>query len=257
MRLIKTGLQTYSVRDHLSEDYEGTLKRIADMGYRYIEIGGFGPYNSDEWNTILKKYGLSIISNHIQIEMLEESLNHILEFNRSIGNHRIVCPYLREERRQDIDGYRSVARSLMKIGKKCRDNGFSLYYHNHAFEFTSYDGKTGFDVLIEETDPELLQFEVDTCWVKFGGDNPADFIKRLSNRCEIIHLKDLEEGDKLVFREVGSGILDFSAIISAAEQAGTQFMIVEQDVCPTDALECVKKSFDHIESVKSKIGMSN
>ncbi len=255
MRKIPVGLQTYSVRDYLSEDYEGTLKRIADIGYPYLEIGGFGPYNSNEWNEVLEKYHLQILSNHIQIEMLEESLNHIMEFNRSIGNHRIVCPYLREERRQDLDGYRSVADSLNKIGKKCRERGFELYYHNHAFEFTDYEGKCGFDVLIAETDPELVQFEVDTCWVKFGGQDPADFIRRLAGRCKIIHLKDLEAGEKVVFREVGAGILDFEKIFKAACEAGTEYFVVEQDVCPKDSLECVADSFANIQKIAQKIGM--
>lgn len=255
MRNIPVGLQSYSVRDYLSEDYEGTLKKIAEIGYRYLEIGGFGPYNSDEWNEILEKYQLKILSNHIQIEMLEESLNHIMEFNHAIHNHRIVCPYLREERRQDLEGYHRVADSLNKIGKKCKERGFELYYHNHAFEFTDFDGKCGFDVLIEETDPDLVQFEVDTCWVQFGGRQPQDFIRKLSGRCKIIHLKDLEAGEKIVFREVGAGILNFQSIFEAAVEAGSEYFIVEQDVCPKDSLECVKDSFENIQKIKRELGM--
>lgn len=253
MNQIPVGIQTYSVRDYLSEDYEGTLKKIADIGYHNIEIGGFGPYNSDEWNEVLRKYDLNILSNHIQIEMLEESFNHIAEFNKSIGNHRIVCPYLREERRQDLESYKRVAESLNKIGGKCKEKGFELYYHNHAFEFTDYDGTCGFDILIRETDPELVRFEVDTCWVKFGGKDPADFIRGLKGRCNIIHLKDLEAGDKVVFREVGAGILNFGEIFEAALESGVENFVVEQDVCPKDSLECIADSYKNIEKIWSEI----
>ena len=187
--------------------------------------------------------------------MLEESFNHIAEFNRSIGNNRIVCPYLREERRQDLDGYRSVARTLNKIGKKCKDIGFEFYYHNHAFEFKDYEGKCGFDILIEETDPELVRFEIDTCWVKFGGRNPAKFIKSLAGRCQIIHLKDLEAGDKIVFREVGEGIIDFNDVFRACSNSSVDWFVVEQDVCATNALECVETSLCNINKLKSNIGI--
>ena len=194
------GLQLYTVRDHLSRDYRGTLARIAEMGYRHIEMGGFGPFGVGEWNEVLRQYGLSVCANHIQIEMLEESFSHIAEFNEAIGNRRLVCPYLREERRSDLADYRRTAGTLNSLGRLCRDRGFEFYYHNHAFEFTDLGGTCGFEVLTAETDPELVQFELDTYWVAFGGQDPADWIARLKGRCGVLHLKDMDAKDRQVVK---------------------------------------------------------
>lgn len=250
---IPVGLQTYSVRDFLDENYLKSLQKIADIGYDCIEIGGFGPYTTSEWKNVLSETGLSIVANHIQIEMLEESFNHIIEFNRAISNHRIVCPYLREERRQDLEGYKAVAKVLNKIGKKCKEQEFDFFYHNHAFEFTDYNGKCGYDILINETDPNYVQFEIDTCWVKFAGRDPVETLVSLAGRCDIIHLKDLEDGKKIVFKEIGAGILDFNKIISKARDIGVKCLIVEQDVCMRNAFDCVADSYNEIKKISENL----
>lgn len=250
MKTFPIAMTTYTMREPLSADYEPTLARIAGIGYSAIEIGGFGPYSTAEWNRVLERLGLSILSNHIAIEMLEESFSHIIEFNRAIGNHRIVVPYLREERRQSAQDYLRVADSLNRIGRRCKENGFDLFYHNHAFEFTDFNGRTGMDILIGETDSSLVQFEVDTCWVRYGGADPAQFIRALKGRCQLIHLKDLEAGSQIVFREVGEGIVDFGSVLSACRDSEVEWLLVEQDTCPTDPFDCITTSLRNIDRLQ-------
>lgn len=252
---IPVALQVYTIRDEVSKNYEAALEKVSKMGYEGLEIGGFGPYSSEEWNKILKKLNLKIVSNHIQIETLEESFNHIAEFNLSIGNSRIVCPYLREERRESLEDYKRTADSLNQIGAKCKSKGLKLFYHNHAFEFKEYDGKKGMDILFENTDPELVMFEIDTYWVKYAGMDPTDLIKAYNGRCGIIHLKDMEATEKRSFAEVGEGCLDFHSIMKAAVEAGADWFIVEQDICKRPSLESAGISVKNIRKIKNEIGL--
>lgn len=252
MRNIPVAAQTYTLRDELSKDYEGTIEKVVQIGFNAIEIGGFGPYTTEEWNTLLNRLNLSIVSNHIQIEMLEESFNHIVEFNHAIGNHRLVCPYLREERRQDAEDYKRTAESLNNIGRKCKNKGFELFYHNHAFEFQKFDGQYGLDILFNYTDPQLVKFELDTCWIRYGGEDPAQYIEKYAGRCQIIHLKDLTADKKLTFTEVGEGIIDFDSIFRASVKAGVEWFIIEQDVCRRPSLESVRISLENIKRIKEK-----
>jgi sugar phosphate isomerase/epimerase len=250
---IPVAAQTYTLRDELNKDYAGTLEKVAHLGFNAIELGGFGPYTVDEWNSILGRLHMSVISNHIQLEMLEESFNHIAEFNLAIGNHRLICPYLREERRFDAEDYKRTAESLNSIGRKCMDNGIEFFYHNHAFEFTKYGDQYGLDILIERTDPQLVRFELDTCWVKYGGEDPAQYIRKCKNRCQLIHLKDLTVDKKLTFAEVGEGIVDFEGVFQASQAAGVEWFIIEQDVCRLSQIDSVKLSLENIQKIKQKV----
>ena len=256
MRNIPVALQVYTIRDVASEDYAGTLEKVAKMGYKGLEIGGFGPYNSGEWNSLLESLNLEIISNHIPIETLEESFNHIAEFNLSIGNKHIICPYLREERRTDADDYKRVAEGLNKIGLKCKEKGMHLSYHNHGFEFINYNGKTGMDILFEDTDPELVKFELDTYWVTYGGEEVSQYMKKYAGRCEVLHLKDMANDEKKSFSEVGEGRLDFHTIMKTAVEIGVQNFVVEQDICKRPPLESVEISLKNIKKIKADIGMA-
>jgi sugar phosphate isomerase/epimerase len=256
MRNIPVALQMYTIRDEAGKDYETALAKVAGMGYEGLEIGGFGPYSSDEWKEILKRYNLKIIANHIPIETLEESFNHIAEFNLAIGNRQIVCPYLREERRENEDDYKRTSETLNNIGVKCKEKGLQLHYHNHAFEFQMFGAKNGLDILFENTDPDLVKFEIDTYWVKYAGKEPLELMLKYRSRCTLLHLKDMEISAKRSFAEVGEGCLDFEAIMRTAIALGVELLIVEQDICKRPSLESVRISLENIKRIKQEIGIA-
>ena len=254
MKIIPVALTLYTVRDELNRDFGETLRKIKDIGYDFIEIGGFGPYDTGEWKKVLNGLGMKIVSNHIEIEMLEQSLNHIAEFNLEIGNKNLVVPYLREERR-DADGFKKAAESMNNIGLRCKGLGMRLYYHNHSFEFAKYNGKTGHQILIENTDPRYVSFQFDTYWLQYGGENPAEYTKKYADRVGYMHLKDMLDDGKKSFAEVGEGILDFVSIFKAAAESDVEWFAVEQDICRRPSLESAKMSLENIRKLKIDTGI--
>lgn len=250
MTNIPVALAVFTVEDELNKDYYKTLQKIKEIGYDFIEIGGFGNYNTKEWNKVLDELGLKITSNHIGIEMLEQSFNHIVELNQEIGVSNLVVPSIRAERRTDADSFKRVAESMNTIGLKCNENGMRLHYHNHSFEFVIFDGKTGHQILIENTDPKYVSFQLDTYWLYYGGQNPQEYIKTYSSRVRLIHLKDMLDDEKKSFAEVGEGILNFTEIFKAADESNAEYFIVEQDTCQIPCLESVKLSFENIKRIK-------
>jgi sugar phosphate isomerase/epimerase len=243
-------LQLYTVRDQLEGDYAGTFEKIAAMGYDAVEIGGFGPLTTKEWNSLLRRTRLRVVGNHFALSLLEESLGHVVEFNRAIGNTDILVPNLPEERRKDAASFAAVARSLDIIGEKCRKLGMRLHYHNHSNEFRVFDGRYALDILRENTQPGNVWFELDTYWIAYGGEDPVKCIERFAGRCAFLHVKDMSSDGRKSFAEVGHGCLDFKGIIRAANLTGVEWLIVEQDVCNRPSLESARMSLESIKAIR-------
>lgn len=251
MAKIPVALQLYTVRDDADADFKGTLTKVAEMGYQGVEFAGnFGGMSAKGLKSFLDDLGLQAAGSHTMIEQIMNDLQRAIDFSLEIGNKHLVCPYLGDNWRENAEGYKNVARILNEAGKKCKEAGLQMCYHNHSFEFTKFDGEYGFDILYANSDPELVQLELDTFWVKHGGEVPQEYIRKYSGRVPLIHLKDMAV-DEQNFAEVGTGILDLQAIFAAADEAGTKWYIVEQDVCPGPALESAKISIENLK----KMGM--
>lgn len=240
-------LALYTVRDEVARDYIGTLKKIAKIGYPGVQVSGGGSLSAPELKTVLSDLNLQVAGSHIGLDKLENELDAVLEFNRIIGNKYIVCPWLPEERRKDANAYHQLARVLNDIGKKCKQQGFQLCYHNHSFEFVKFDGVYAYDILFQSTDPTLVQAEIDTYWVQHGGENPAAYIRKYANRCPLIHLKDMANDEEKSFAEVGYGILDWDDIFAACKQANAIWYLVEQDTCQRPVYESIKMSLEFLK----------
>ena len=239
-------LQMYTVRDDAARDFAGTLRRVAEIGYRSVELAGYGDLTAAELRKVLDDLGLRVAGSHAGIDALETSLERVIEDNRVLGNQYVVCPYLPAERRQDASAYREVANALTEIGARLKQAGLQFAYHNHDFEFQWFDGASGYDIMMESSDPDLVQIELDTFWVKRAGQDPAAYLRKYAGRVPLIHLKDMTEGPNPTFAEVGEGTMDFQAIFAEAETAGAQFYVVEQDVCQRPPLESVRISFENL-----------
>lgn len=240
--------QLYTVRDLVAQDFAGTLERVAKLGYGAVELGGMHGLPSAEVRRILDDNGLKVSGNHVGIDQLETDLPRIIDEQKAVGNDYVVVPWMPEERRQGAAGWRATANLLAGFGAQLKKEGLTLAYHNHSFEFESFDGVYGLDILFGTADETCLASELDTYWVQHGGEDPAAYIRKLAGRCPLVHLKDMGAGPDRPFAEVGSGILDWDAVFAAGEEAGVVWYIVEQDTCPGDPMESIGKSLEYLKS---------
>jgi sugar phosphate isomerase/epimerase len=251
MAKLPVSLQLYTVRDLTAKDFAGSIKEVAKIGYRNVELAGFGNLKTAaEVKKVLDDNGIKVSGAHAAIDQLEKDLPRILDEAESFNNTHLICPYMPEERRKDAAGWKQVAKILSGIGRSCHDRGIDFAYHNHSFEFQQFDGKYGFDILWENSDPNYLKSELDTYWVQHGGADPVGYINKLQNRVLLLHLKDMAPGPDRKFAPVGTGILDFKGIIAAAEKYGVRNGAVEQDNCyETPPLEAIKISFENLKKL--------
>ncbi len=257
MKQFKVGIQLYSVREDLAADFEGTLKKIAEMGYEYVEFAGYCGRSAEEIKAILDKYGLKCVSVHQGVEWFLEEGQKAVDFLKTFGVRYAIVPWYSADRHYGTAAWDETYANFTKTAELLKANGMKLGYHNHDFEFRTCEGKYLLDWLYEKIPAELLEPELDTCWVHYAGVEPAGFIRKYAGRMTVLHLKDFactklgggpvyalidKEGKEMknasreesgfTFRPVGMGIQDFGAILNAAEDAGVEYVIVEQDQSP-------------------------
>jgi sugar phosphate isomerase/epimerase len=240
--------QLYTVRDLLARDFAGTLRKIRSIGYLHVEMAGHGAFSARELQNVLSDCGLTACSDHCPIERLHSDLSRAVDEALTLRVKYLVCPYIPAERRCDKEGWLACARILNDAGRRCREQGIQLCYHHHSFEFVDLKGRTALELLFDETDPAAVQAELDTYWIAHGGANPVDWLARLEGRCTLLHLKDMARDEARSFAPVRTGILDWPGILSAAERAGVEWGIVEQDTCEGDPLECLATSLQNLRA---------
>lgn len=253
------GIQLYTLRNELGKDTPGTIKAVVAAGYKQGEMFGFP--NCDPVIAAAKEFGLSLHSSHFEWETVinpkddsYSDFQRILEKANKIGLAHLVIPYLADNYRKNLDDYKNVAAHSSKAATLAKKAGIQLSYHNHAFEFQPREGgKTGYDIFMAEFGPDM-QFEVDVFWVKVGGVEPADLIKKLSGRVSQLHLKDLKAGIPLptfgsvpndAFQELGDGIIPMEPIMVAGKAAGVKHCHVEQDQSP-DPIASIRQSMAYL-----------
>jgi sugar phosphate isomerase/epimerase len=244
-------LQLYSVRDMTARDFAGTMKKVAEIGYKLVETAGYGNLKTaKEARKALDDAGLKAVSGHFSIDMLEKQIEQVVEDAQTLGLEMVVCPFLPEERRKDAAGYEAVAKSLEKAGLTLHQYGPVLAYHNHSFEFQKSGGKYGMDILLDNTQPHLVAAEIDVYWVKHAGVDPVEYLNKLGDRVRALHLKDMLPGEEKRFAPVGTGIIDFKAVLAAAEKNGVRYGIVEQDRTYDKAtLDAIRTSFENLKKM--------
>lgn len=247
MSRIPVALQLYTVRDQLADDFCGTVRKVAEMGYAGVEFAGTGGLSATQMNDLLGETGLKPAGSHIGLGLFENELDEQIAYSKAIGNRFLGVPALPGDMRNP-EGFRKVAAFMNRVGAQLAAEDLVLYYHNHAFEFDVMDGVRGLDILYGETDPALVKLESDVYWVVYGGEDPAELITRYAGRFPLIHLKDMiGEGDARTFAEVGEGSIDFEPIFAASEAQGAEWYIVEQDRCARPSLESAKISIDNLK----------
>jgi len=253
MPKLNLALQLYTVRDMAETDLPGTLQKVARIGYAGVELAGFGNLKTArDVKKAVDDVGLKICGAHDGIDELEKDLPKCLAKHTELGNRNICVPWLSDDRRKGAAGWKATAQSLSRIGKQVRAAGFEFAYHNHSFEFEKFDGVSGFDILWSTSDPDALKAELDVYWLQHGGVDPVSYINKLGKRTMLLHLKDMAAGPEQKFAPVGTGILDFKAILEAGSKSGVTWGIVEQDNCygmPT--IESAKISFQNLQALNA------
>lgn len=264
-------IQVYSVRDNAQTDLYATLKAIKEMGYDGVEFAGLYGNAPEKVKEMCSELGLVPISAHVPYVDMAADPEGVLSNYATIGCKFVAVPYLTEEYRPGTPGFIEVIENVKVIGAVAKKLGMQLLYHNHDFEFTKIDGKYALDILYDSVSADILQTELDTCWVNVGGEDPAAFVRKYTGRAPVVHLKDFfgEKsenmyeliGEKTVapparpegfeFRPVGSGKQDMPAILEAAKDAGAAWVVVEQDKpsMGLDELASAKKSIDYLKSI--------
>ncbi|WP_299664813.1 sugar phosphate isomerase/epimerase [uncultured Polaribacter sp.] len=228
------GLQIYSVREQLKIDFEGTMKKIAQIGYEQIESYGLGT-NGMYFKTMKPAYlkhlvsnlGMKLVSTHCGY-FTYKNADKIIEASLISGVEYLTVPAIPRNMRGNIDHYKKVAENFNKIGEKCKAAGIKFTYHNHAFEFKKLDGKIPMDTLLKETDADLVFFEADLFWVVRAGYDPLKLITENSGRIVMFHVKDGVVGMKQE-TTVGEGIIDFKAIFKAGIKNGLKHYFIEDE----------------------------
>jgi len=275
MKKFKIGIQLYTLRNEMEQDMEATLKAVKEMGYDCVEFAGYFGKTAEEVKALLEKYGLEAISVHQIYEVFLDKEQENIDYLKTLGVKYCAIPWMGLEKHAGNECFPRTVEEIKKVAKALKDNGITMLYHNHDFEFKKYEDKYLLDWLYESVPADLLQTELDTCWVKYAGVDPVEYMKKYAGRGEVLHLKDFvcknfaggpayaligedgkeqkpasKEDNGFEFRPVGQGLQDFEAIIKTAEEIGINYLIVEQDAWPTaTALESAKQSREYLKSL--------
>ncbi|NRF95310.1 sugar phosphate isomerase/epimerase [Paenibacillus frigoriresistens] len=236
--------QPYTIQKQLVEDYAGSLERVAAIGYQGIEIG-MPPEGMKiaEQKALLDRLGLQVINTWGGFNSFDIDTEQIADYLDEVGGRYITVSMLFDGTLEDV---LNKSGQMNRIGEAFHRRGKQFLYHNHDWEFKRIDGETILDILLRETDPELVKMEMDTYWIKRGGEDPAVYLSKLQNRCPLLHIKDMEAGEEQFFAEIGEGILDFTKISRVAEAIGTQWLVVEQDQSRLDPFESLAISYRNL-----------
>ena len=245
-RVERAGLQLYTLREAMNGDFEGTLARVAEMGYREMEFAGYYGRSAGQVRQALADNGMTSPAAHIQLQAVRENLAAEIDFAAGVGQRFLVVPSLPGDERS-LDDYRRHAATLNRAGEQCREAGLKMGYHNHNFEFETTDGRIPYDILLEETDPELVDMELDLFWIVHAGHDPMAYFANHPGRFSMLHVKDRDASGMMA--DVGGGEIDFAGIFAEADTAGFRHYFVEHDN-PGDGFASVAASLNHLRELR-------
>jgi sugar phosphate isomerase/epimerase len=265
------GIQLYTVNGPMREDPAGTLKKLREIGFGEVESAGFGKLSAKEFRRRLDDAGLACPSAHLQFDV--DNLGPTFEDAHALGaayaaSGSLPAPAVdhkpaaaSSKRSMSLDEAKRTAALVNRIGEAAKRAGLQYVYHNHDFEFADQGGgAVGYDVLLRESDPELVKFEIDCGWMIFAGHNPIDYFKKNPNRVPLIHVKDFLARDKsagagnaapMLGAELGRGVVDYKPIFAVAEKAGLQHYFVEQEgpFSRMDQLQAARVDYEYLHSM--------
>lgn len=284
----KLGIQLFSIPKMLSEDYMAGIKMLQELGYKELEL--YGPYpfsvekarkgweaagkmlgfsgsgyfgkSAQEVKKILADHGLSTPGTHTDLDTLEQNMGALGEASHTMGWKYVTLPAIPEDRRKTIDDYKHIADAFNKIGAEAKKQGIRFGYHNHGYGIKPVDGVRPLEIILKNTDPSLVFFEMDIFWTTCGGADPIELLTKYPNRYKMLHLKDMKEkkqftgdgggmGDWMpmfsLMASAGDGVLDLQGIVKKAKEVGVEHFFVEQDMVANPQV-ALKRSSDYLTS---------
>lgn len=229
-KLDKIGIQLYTVRDRMATDVPGTLEKIASIGYDEVEFFDYFKHAPVDLRRMLDDTGLVAPSTHVELHNMRETPDETIEAAHTLGHDYVVLGWVAPEERKSLDDYKAHIELFNRFAEKCRSAGLQYAYHNHDFEFALVDGIRPIDLILAETDPKLVQIEMDFYWITKGGGDPFALFEQYPGRFPLCHIKDMNPDGSMA--DVGAGKIDFAGLLAAGDQAGFQHYYVERDDPP-------------------------
>lgn len=259
------GIQLYTVRNDLKADFDGILQKLVAMGYQEVEAGviakeqiDFNGGSAQEFKSRLDRVGLRIPSCHFSPPSDDAEWARHIDTAHQLGLEYMLCA-TPPKKTNSLDAWKRAADFFNHLGTQCRKAGLQFAYHNHNAEFRVYNGVVAYDELLRSTDKDLVKMEMDCFWTTFAGKDPVYYFHQNPGRFPLLHIKDLKPGFKPTtgdfqgnpFCEVGSGVIDWKRIFSAASVAGLRHYYVEQDMWDRPSLESARMSADWLKRLQA------
>jgi sugar phosphate isomerase/epimerase len=258
-KLDRIGVQLYTVRDMIKTDFEGTLAKVAEIGYSEVEFAGYFDHQPKDIRAALDRVHLTAPSEHVSYEVVQNKWPETLDAAHVVGHNFVVCPSIDEADRKKAAGYKKAAEVFNRAGEASKKAGIQFGYHNHSWEFVPLadgGGKFGYDILLSETDPKLVKMEMDLCWITVAGQDPLTYFNRYPGRFPLVHVKDWTKGPDGKMSEkdghmadVGSGAIDWKRLFAESKKAGIEHYFVENDE-PTSPIEDLRKSYTYLRDLR-------
>jgi sugar phosphate isomerase/epimerase len=244
--LDRLGIQLYTVRKLMARDAGGTLGKLADIGYKEVELAGLYGKSAGEMRRLLDRSRLAALSGHIGTAEMRGDWERTLTDAVILGHRYITCAWIDEADRTSY-GYRKIAELFNRSAQVAREAGLQFCYHNHDFEFERMGDTVPYDLLLADCDPDLVKMEMDIFWLVKGGRDPIEYFKWYPGRFPMVHVKDMDAAGKMV--DVGKGVIGFRGILEHAARAGIQHYFVEHDE-PKDPIATARASFDYLHTLE-------
>lgn len=243
--------QLFTVRDFTKteEGFADSIARISAIGYTAVQVSAIGPISPETVKKICDDHDITIVNTHIAWPRLQEEMDAVIDEHRLWDcKHVAVGSMPRHFIEAGEEGLRQFVVEASEVGRALHEAGLTFSYHNHSFEFMRYGGKSGLEILFDETDPRYVLAELDTYWIQFGGGDVRDWILRMKDRMPVIHLKDMAMAGwrDHEMKEVGEGNLNWLGILEACREANVEWYAVEQDICPGDPFESLAVSYRNL-----------
>jgi sugar phosphate isomerase/epimerase len=244
----------YTVREPAQVDLPGTLKRVREAGFEYVQWSGMPPMAAADIRRHLEDAGLTAMAAHCPFEPFELDFDGQVAYWQTVGAMDVAPGGMMDDCVDSIADWRRGAARLNAVGAKLREKGMRFSYHNHHWEFTRYpeDDRYKLDLLYQETSPENVHVELDVGWVQHARVNPADYLRKYAGRCPVIHVKDIgpqtERDGAPDFKPLGQGVVEWDSVLAAAKESEVEWLVYEQDTHDGDPLENVRISYEFLAS---------
>ncbi len=251
MKLGITLFNFHSIIDTF-DDLDNVLSKLSDMGIEVVQVSGIGKLDNYKVAEYCKKYNMEVCLTHVPMDRILGDTEALIEEHKALGCKTIGLGWSPKEYRS-VEGMKKYIADFTPAAKMIKEAGMQYAYHNHHFELERYDGRTQLDIMIEDTDPELFNFILDTHWLQTGGVYPPDYIRKVKGRMKVCHFKDYKiENEERKYAEIGTGNLDLDECYRACKESGVEYIIIEQDSCDMDLFESAKISFENLRKIAER-----